>query len=85
MIGDRRKMTTPISIPIDYVAAGRYEAHCDVVIGFNDKKTRAITVGGNVGNSVSRKEWPLDENGRIGDRDPTSRDAGVICVIECRL
>jgi|GraSoiStandDraft_53_1057289.scaffolds.fasta_scaffold281745_2 hypothetical protein len=83
---ERRKMDDAnFDTYIDFVASGRYEAHCDFVIGLNDKKTRAITVGGNVGNSVSQKEWPLDENGRIGDRDPTSKIASVICIIECRL
>lgn len=70
---------------IDFVKAGRFEAHCDFVVGFNERKNKAITIGGNVGHSVSQKEWPLDKDGRIGNRDPKSRIANVICVIECLL
>lgn len=70
---------------IDFVKAEKYEAHCDFVVGFDAQKTRAFTIGGNVGNSVKRKEWPLDAQGHIGDRDPQSEIAHVICVIECLL
>lgn len=40
---------------IDFVKAGRFEAHCDFVVGFDAQKKNAITIGGNVGNSVSEK------------------------------
>jgi hypothetical protein len=68
-----------------FVASGRYEAHCDFVVGFNAAGNKVITVGGNVGHSVARKDWPLDANGRIGPKDPKSAAANVICVIETRL
>jgi hypothetical protein len=70
---------------IDFVKAGRFEAHCDFVVRFDAGNKHAITVGGNVGSSVTEKAWPLDANRRIGNRDPNSSKAGVICIIECRL
>jgi hypothetical protein len=70
---------------IDFVVAGRFEAHCDFIVGFNEAKTKIITIGGNVGNSVKAKSWPLNSKGHVGDRDPTSSVAGVVCIIECRL
>ncbi len=66
-----------------YVAGGKYEAHCDVVTEVHDKYL--MTIGGNVSNSVTRKKWPLDTNGMIGNFDPQSSTAGVICVIDNRL
>jgi len=70
---------------IDFVKNGRYEAHCDYVIGFDAQKQNAITVGGNVSNSVKTKKWPLDGQGRIGRTDPNNASGGVICIIENRL
>jgi hypothetical protein len=70
---------------IDFVKAGRFEAHCDFVVGFDAQNKNAITIGGNVGNSVAEKTWPLDGQGRIGNQDPRSSIAKVICIIECRL
>lgn len=66
-----------------YVTAGRYEAHCDFVVAADTR--RVITIGGNVKHSVKTKTWPLDAQGRIGDRDPESLVAKVICVIDTRL
>ena len=67
---------------IDYVKQKKYEAHCDVVVEVRDNEV--VTIGGNVSNSVHRKHWPL-KNSRIGNFDPNSSTAAVICVIECRL
>lgn len=66
-----------------FVSAGRYEAHCDFVVAVDAGK--AVTVGGNVGHSVKKKTWPLNAQGRIGDRDPGSSVAKVICIIETLL
>lgn len=68
-----------------FVASGRHEAHCDFVVGFVDNGRTAVTVGGNVSNSVMQKDWPLDANGRIGNHDPRSTTAKPICIIECLL
>lgn len=70
---------------LDFVKAGRFEAHCDFVVGFDAEHKHAITIGGNVGNSVAQKKWPLRAQGRLGDHDPRSETASVICVIECLL
>ena len=70
---------------IDFVKAGRFEAHCDFVVGFDVERKHAITIGGNVSNSVSQKSWPLNAEGRIGNRDPKSATASVICIIACLL
>ncbi|OAE47924.1 hypothetical protein A7J57_15090 [Agrobacterium tumefaciens] len=66
-----------------YVAAGHYEAHCDIVTEIDDK--HIITIGGNVNNSVRRKKWPLDGGKMIGNHDPGEPTSGVICIIENRL
>jgi hypothetical protein len=70
---------------IDFVKAGRFEAHCDFVVGFDAEHKHAITIGGNVSNSVSQKSWPLNAEGRIGSHDPKSATASVICIIACLL
>ena len=66
-----------------FVAQGKYEAHCDVVTEVHEK--HVMTIGGNVSNSVTRKKWPLDAGKMIGNHDPLSATAGVICIIENRL
>ena len=53
-----------------------------MVVKVTDKEV--ITIGGNVGNSVKTKCWPLEKR-KIGNIDPLSPSASVICVIECRL
>ena len=63
-----------------YVAAGHYEAHCDIVTEVHDK--HVITIGGNVNNSVSQKKWLFDTGKMIDDHDPGSSTSGVICIIE---
>lgn len=70
---------------IDFVKAERYEAHCDFVVGISKEMQRVITIGGNVGQSVKSKEWPIDANGRIGNHDPGSSSSKVICIIETLL
>ncbi|HET6161429.1 MAG TPA: DUF2272 domain-containing protein [Dongiaceae bacterium] len=83
---ERRKDTDAnFDTYIDFVKAGRFEAHCDFVVEIDQQKKNAITIGGNVGNSVSQKAWPLNVAGHIGDHDPNSPVASVICVIECLL
>lgn len=67
---------------VDYVKQKKYEAHCDFVVSISGSKL--TTIGGNVSNSVKRKTWPLSK-GKIGNFDPLSPSAGVICVIECLL
>lgn len=57
---------------------------CDFVVGFDAQKKNAIPIGGNVGNSVAEKTWPPDGQGHIGNQDPKSSIAKVICIIECR-
>lgn len=70
---------------IDFVKAGRFEAHCDFVVGMSDETRQVITIGGNVSHSVMSKEWPIDQNGRIGNHDPKSVASKVICIIETLL
>jgi len=62
---------------------GFFPSHCDFVIEIGADFVR--TMGGNVGNSVGRKNWPLNAQGRIGNHDPQSRSANVICIIDCLL
>ncbi len=81
---ERQKTVDPnFDTYVSFVAQGRFEAHSDIVTEVTDKAV--TTVGGNVGNSVREKRWPLDTSGHIGNADPLSRTSMVICVIESRL
>lgn len=62
-----------------YVAAKKYEAHCDVVVEIDGNTLK--TIGGNVSNSVSQKTWPLN-GGKIESHSPNHPEYGVICIIE---
>lgn len=44
---------------------GRYQSHCDIVAAVRDGEID--TIGGNVGDSVSRRTFTTDENGLIND------------------
>lgn len=66
-----------------YVAAGKYQSHCDFVVEVG--ASAVTTVGGNVSDSVKTKTWPLDSKGRIGNADPVEKSKKVICIIECLL
>jgi hypothetical protein len=83
---ERRKDTdATFDTYIRHVAAGKFEAHCDFVVAIDAGARTLTTIGGNVSQSVKRKTWPINEQGRIGDHDPESKVARVICVIENRL
>jgi hypothetical protein len=64
---------------------GFFPSHCDFVIGVDLARKNVLTTGGNVGNSVGRKNWPLNRANHIGDTDPRSPSAHVICVIRSLL
>ncbi|MEA2873533.1 MAG: hypothetical protein QOH67_3509 [Hyphomicrobiales bacterium] len=64
---------------------GFFPSHCDFVIDVDLGGRNVLTTGGNVGNSVGRKNWPLDASGHIGDTDPRSSSAHVICIINSLL
>ena len=60
---------------VDYEYArrhDRYTSHCDIIISI--KNGKAYTIGGNVGQSVGRKIFALDQNGFF----PPSRNAFAI-------
>lgn len=44
---------------------GRYQSHCDIVAAVRDGEID--TIGGNVGDSVSRRTFTTDENGFLND------------------
>jgi hypothetical protein len=64
-------------------APDHFPSHTDFVVEVMGDKV--VTIGGNVSNSVSRKNWPLNASGRIGTHDPHSSTASVICIMECRF
>jgi hypothetical protein len=68
---------------IDYVKVDKYHAHCDIVVGIEDKVL--TTIGGNVSHSVREKKWPINAQGMIGNSDPLTKSSAVICIIETRL
>lgn len=51
---------------VNYDSTGNYASHCDIVIDL--QKDKAITVGGNVSNSVSKTNVPIDKNKKITDK-----------------
>ena len=67
---------------IDYVAQGKYEAHCDFIVDVAEGKLTVI--GGNISNSVTKRDWPTS-NGLIQGVDPARPGNNVICVIDCLL
>jgi hypothetical protein len=68
-----------------FAIEGFFPSHCDFVVEVDEANKTVRTIGGNVGNSVGGKNWPLDRNKRIGDHDPRSPSANVICIISCSL
>jgi len=51
---------------VNYDSTGAYASHCDIVI---DVKTdHAVTIGGNVSNSVSETKVPIDKTKKIADK-----------------
>ena len=51
---------------VSYDSTGAYASHCDIVIDV--KKDHAVTVGGNVSNSVSETKVSIDKNKKITDK-----------------
>ena len=62
---------------VGYDSASGYKSHCDLIVSIKDNK--AIGVGGNVGNSVSKKSFPL-KNGKI-DKDKDEKNYGGVFVV----
>lgn len=50
------------------VAAGWFESHTDIVVEVDVARGRAFSIGGNVGQSVARRELALDANGCFASR-----------------
>ena len=44
---------------------GKYSSHCDLVVGSGENSI--TTLGGNVGNSVSTRQFSVDDNGLLND------------------
>jgi len=51
---------------VTFETPGRYYSHCDIVTEIKDNK--AIAIGGNVSNSVSKSTYTLDPNGKVLDK-----------------
>jgi hypothetical protein len=63
---------------VNYDTKSSYMSHCDVVIGRSEGKDSAISVGGNVSDSVSKTTVPL-KNGKI---DMQKQNKGYFVVIK---
>lgn len=46
-------------------AKGWFLSHTDIVVEIDRINKKVRTIGGNVGQSVSRKEFPIDQNGKL--------------------
>jgi hypothetical protein len=66
------------SVDVDF-----FPSHTDFVVEV--KSDKVVTVGGNVGDSVGRKNWPLDTDHFIGEHDPQTPTASVICIMQCGI
>ena len=62
---------------VTYNSPSGYKSHCDLIVSI--KNNNAIGVGGNVGNSVSKKSFPL-KNGKI-DKDKDEKNYGGVFVV----
>jgi hypothetical protein len=60
-IGDIVCWSRQAGIDYDNQNGGDYKAHCDIVVEV--QSDRAYVIGGNVGNSVTRRPLPLDDFG----------------------
>jgi hypothetical protein len=67
-----------------------YDSHCDVVVAVNLANKTVSTIGGNVSDSVTRKDWKTDGHGFLLPRKEENA-AGVmtdypwIAVLACRI
>ena len=57
-----------------------YPSHSDVVVAVDGRKV--VTIGGNVGNSVSEKTFALDDAGRLKDRKEGNRTLPWIGMLQ---
>lgn len=55
-----------------YSTQGAYTAHCDIVTDIDKLKLQAVSIGGNVSDSVSKTTIPIDKSGKI-DLSKSSR------------
>ena len=83
--GRERAKTATFDTVRDFVASTGFFPLPLRLRGRNRQRFRTLPIGGNVGHSVARKNWPLNAQGRIGDKDPQSPTANVICIIDCLL
>ncbi len=68
-----------------YAADSFYPSHGDIVVEIDMANSRAITIGGNLGNSVETRRVPLNPNGTLKPRMVNGTPAPWIAVLECRL
>lgn len=61
----------------DFTTQGGYESHCDICVKVDKKKNEAITIGGNVSDSVSKTTVRLTNEGKI-DLTKTNKDYFVV-------
>lgn len=64
---------------VTYDSKAGYLSHCDLIVAV--KEDRAIGVGGNISNSVNKKNYPL-KNGKIDKSRDTLNYGGVFVVIK---
>ena len=47
--------------------AGWFKSHSDVIVSIDQRRRKALIIGGNVGQSVSRVEVDIDDDGKLAD------------------
>jgi len=50
---------------VTYDTTSDYKSHCDIIVGIDNDS--AIVIGGNVGDSVTKKNVPLTKSGYVSD------------------
>jgi hypothetical protein len=80
-VGDLICWTRQRGIDFDNQNGGNYPGHCDIVVQvFPD---RINVIGGNVGNSVTRRPLALDASGFL--KPPSSGSEAIIAIMQDRI
>lgn len=69
---------------VNYDTTSYYTSHCDIVTEIDKRNNQAVSIGGNVSDSVSKTIVPLNNNGRIDKKRDTKSNGGYFVVIKMK-
>ncbi len=67
-----------------FAADGFYPSHSDIVVEVDQNSRTVVTVGGNVSNSVKKKTWKIDNDGKLVDRQEGGTSYPWIGILKLR-